>query len=559
MRSHRRVALSAIGGAIGLALAIPSTALADPAADGFTPTDARPNPDLTALFDGYGDTSGTWSGADSAYSVPLPDGTTAWLYSDTFIGPVNPDHSRDPDTAFVHNSINVVDGTAVTTHTGGSPAAPESLVHVEGADESADWYWFGDGTVEDDHLRVLLVRFVKTGPDIFDFAFAGSAVASFRLADMALTGMSDLGGDLIQWGSAIMEDGETTYVYGIEDYGATKYIHVARVPAGQLTDPAAWTYWNGTDWTSDQAASTRIVSGVSNELSVHRYQGRYTLVAQDATAPLSTRVVALRSDSPTGPFDPPVELYSTPETGGNIFTYNAKAHPQLGDQDTLVVSYNVNSFDTDDVYTDVDNYRPRYLTIDTRANAQLTIELGPETEPLVAGERATLVATVANATGVDAAPATTLTNTLPAGLEFVSATHGGTYDPGTRTVSWPGATIAAGGTLSEGVTVRVEAGAGTTLVDRATIRSTVACATGCTAEYSALVTASNAPTGSPTPETTASTVGGSSTNAPHPTAAATTGRLATTGNGTALPALVAAAGLVAVGGILLLRRRFTRA
>ena len=70
-----------------------------------------------------------------------------------------------------------------------------------------------------------------------------------------------------------------------------------------------------------------------------------------------------RSDSLEGPFTNKTVLYTTPETSGNVFTYNAKAHPELGSDGRLLVTYNVNSFDTADVYKNVDNYRPRYVDV----------------------------------------------------------------------------------------------------------------------------------------------------------------------------------------------------
>jgi hypothetical protein len=70
-----------------------------------------------------------------------------------------------------------------------------------------------------------------------------------------------------------------------------------------------------------------------------------------------------RSASITGPYTGKTELYTTPETGGNVFTYNAKAHPNLGDRDTLVITYNVNSFQGSDHYTDARLYRPRYVNV----------------------------------------------------------------------------------------------------------------------------------------------------------------------------------------------------
>ena len=113
---------------------------------------------LTEKFGSYGDTGGRWTGADSAYSLPLPDGRLAWIYSDTFTGSVNADHSRPLDSPFIHNSIVVDDHGTLSTHTGGTADAPESLVTVAGGDENQNWYWFGDATVEGDHLRVMLLE-----------------------------------------------------------------------------------------------------------------------------------------------------------------------------------------------------------------------------------------------------------------------------------------------------------------------------------------------------------------------------------------------------------------
>jgi hypothetical protein len=323
---------------------------------------ARVDTALTQRFGHYGDTAGRWTGADSAYSVPLPGGATAWLYSDTFLGQVNADHSRPADSPFIHNSIVVDRGGSLTTYTGGTASAPESLVTVAGGDEGKDWYWFGDGTVEGSHLRVMLLHFRKTGDGPFDFAYVGSAVASFDVRTLRLEGVADRPAGTVEWGSAILEDGAWTYVYGVEDLQATKYMHVARVRTNGLTR-SPWQFWTGSGWSADESASGRVMEGVANEYSVSRFQGDYALVTSDATEILSQHVVLYRSASPVGPFSGKTLLYTTPETSGNVFTYNAKAHPELGDSDTLLVTYNVNSFDTADVYRNVDNYRPRYIDV----------------------------------------------------------------------------------------------------------------------------------------------------------------------------------------------------
>lgn len=325
---------------------------------------ASVNEELTERFGTYGDTAGRWTGADSAYSVPLPDGSTAWIYSDTFLGEVDENGGRPLESPFIHNSIIVDDGGTLTTYTGGTEAAPESLAKVAGADESQQWYWFGDATVEGDALQVMLLEFVKTGSGVFDFKFVGNAVASFDVDDMSLTSITGLPESTVNWGSAIYEDPEDgyTYVFGVEDLQAQKFAHLARVPTGSLTT-ADWEYFAAGEWLADPNASTSILEGVSNEFSVSRFQGKFTLVTGDATEALSAEIVMYRGEDLAGPYTGKTVLYETPETGGNVFTYNAKAHPNLGDDDRLLVTYNVNSFEGDDLYADARIYRPRYIDV----------------------------------------------------------------------------------------------------------------------------------------------------------------------------------------------------
>ena len=63
-----------------------------------------------SLFTRY--KAGEWTGGDVASSLALPDGSSFWLFGDSFVDTVFPDRHRPLD-AFIHNSI-------VTTNPSGS-------------------------------------------------------------------------------------------------------------------------------------------------------------------------------------------------------------------------------------------------------------------------------------------------------------------------------------------------------------------------------------------------------------------------------------------------------
>lgn len=329
-----------------------------------TTADAEPQ----QRFEEYGDTSGQWVGADSTYSVPLRDGRIAWLFSDTLYGEVSDGTLSPTESKFLNNSILLDDGRTLRTVTGGTEADPDSLV----PGTATSWSWFGAGTRQPNgNLQVVLLRFEKFGPDLFDFRWTSNGVATIDTRTWQVTSVQDLPSSAgIQWGSWLQRGKGETLVYGVEDLGASKYMHLARVRGNDLAKQSHWEYWTGTGWSDDEADSARLMDGVANEYSVTPYRDGYLLVTHDSHEPLSSRVLAYRSCSPTGPFVAPIELYRTPETGAtgsygdpNIFTYNAHEHPELRNGDTLLVSYNVNSFDNTQIYRDVTIYRPRFVSV----------------------------------------------------------------------------------------------------------------------------------------------------------------------------------------------------
>ena len=343
-------------------LATSSNSLAEAPAPAVTVT---PDSAFQAMFESYGNDNtllDDWTGADGALSVALPDGRVVWDFSDTFLGFVNRDNSRPPGQPFINNSMIVQDsGALVQTLHGGTAQSPTSLIIP--VDQNA-WYWVGDMTVEGDRLRVFVMEFMRTGPGPFDFQWVSNAIASFILPDLTLEDVVPTHGENnVMYGAALLEEGGYTYIYGTEDVSGTeKYLHIARATAGDLF--GAWEFYTGTGWSSDPTASARLLRGVGNGFGVAKVGTRFVLFTMDSLVPFSAELVMYSSNNPEGPFANRTHVYSTPETRNDRFTYDAHVHPEFTDaQGRLLVSYDVNSLDFQDLLHNVDSYRPRFIRV----------------------------------------------------------------------------------------------------------------------------------------------------------------------------------------------------
>jgi hypothetical protein len=342
---------------------------------------ATQDPTLGNTFDQYAGTGAGWTGADSTYSSLLPNGTDAWAFSDTFLGPVNPDGSRPSTAPLINNSFVLTQGGQVTATvqggTAGNPQAPMPPIGQPGTVGSS-WFWVRDPLVSGSTLQVPYAEYTKTGPGPFDLQFTANVLGLYSTSTPT-TGLqhpfetdSLPSSANITWDAWELPAGRYTYIYGTEDLGASKYAHIARVAGTDLR--GAWSYADGNGgWSSSEAASARILLGVSNEYSVTRLGGRlYLLLTHDTTQAFSSQIEAYFSCSPAGPFVAETPVYLTPLTNPNgvpynnpnLYTYNSHVHPELtrgGCQ--VVLSYNMNSLNNQDVLTDVTIYRPRFMDV----------------------------------------------------------------------------------------------------------------------------------------------------------------------------------------------------
>jgi hypothetical protein len=331
------------------------------------------NTTLEGQFNTYAASAGPgdWVGGDNTYSATLPDGRTVWLYSDTFTGPVNPDGSIAASGNFIHNSIIIDNHGSLSTLRGGTASAPDSLVKPASPD---DWYWADAVQLGGGALQVIYLEFKQTGTGPFDFQWQRNVLVRYDETDLHVLSITALPSAVtnVEWNAWLQRVGGYTYIYGVEDTGAStapnKFMRIARVAGTDLR--GTWTYWTGTGWSTSQTAATRVLANVGNNYSLSVIGGVYTLVTQDTSTPFSNQMVMYFSCSPTGPFTNETLLYIPPEMGANgtyhnsnVIFYNSHGQTEYRSGNTLVFSYDLNSLVPADVHADVSIYRARFINV----------------------------------------------------------------------------------------------------------------------------------------------------------------------------------------------------
>ena len=374
--AHRACALLLLAGLGGCAR------WASPLGDAPSPVPGLAAPEPVPCIPRFPDQQG-WYGGDAAWSVPrspVPraERRSIWLFGDSFVErPEAPGRRAYP---FVHNSVGESRcdprrGFEIRFHwrraAGARPPsaffrpAPDAAWVEEATRSGRDaYYWPFDGFVLDDHLYVGLLRVVESEP-------RGPLALPFRLAGMDLARIEnpDEPADRWRWtsrpwapagawhpGAAFAIDEGFLYAFAFPDDDAGRApralarwsldairgfptdLYARRetlAPDGRFRRGLAW-------------EDARIVFPENaTEMSVHFVAALDAWLAIELSPrPVDgderQRVVARRAARLEGPWSPAVTLLEipAPETvERDRFCYAAKAHPQFGDDEHLLVTY----------------------------------------------------------------------------------------------------------------------------------------------------------------------------------------------------------------------------
>lgn len=236
--------------------------------------------------------------------------------------------------------------------------------------------WLQDGIVLNHHLYVfpILVKDEQTIFKVENVGLMEIPISQGRLQHeetrylhTPLQVYTEDGGT-IYFGAGVMDNREIDgyiYIYGYKDLNG-RHLVVARTNEANFLNFNEWMFFDGVDFVKDIHKSKGLIDQVSAELSVsfmgEIFEKQYALVSMKNTT--SGTVSYALSDTPFGPFDEWVDIYQSLEPQFlDAFAYNAKIHYHLSSEDTLYISYNVNSFSFA-AFIDSRIYYPRMLRLD---------------------------------------------------------------------------------------------------------------------------------------------------------------------------------------------------
>src|SRR5580765_1762752 len=326
-----------------------------------------------------------WLGADDAYSVPIGQGKSVWLFGDTFAGDVgNKDRNK---TTMVRNSVGVTtcitDKPCTIQYFWKNQKTPKPRSFFDtGTDE--EWYWPMDGYLDGDKLYVSLM-IVRNKPgagpsDAFGFEIDGTRWATvsnaLALPDEWKISIKDLTKKELWPGSSIVRDGDFVLFYTQASQGEGKgYMIVMRVPVNKIDSPEKNFEYLGNDgkWHAGlpHGDAQHVIDQAISEMSVryHPSTKKWVAISPGIEFP-SKRVIARTADSPIGPWSQPQDIFEFPEMKAanpiydkDTFCYATKEHTEFEDGN-VVMTYACNSSVIAKVMNTLELYRPQVVVLD---------------------------------------------------------------------------------------------------------------------------------------------------------------------------------------------------
>jgi len=297
----------------------------------------NPNYNVRMQYDwqnNFNETYG-WLSGDNNNPAILPDGRVAWVYNDSFMGPINP-HTNVIATGVVpHNLLVVQKGDTLNSVYGGSAPNPVSLFDPNNGNE----FWQAGAVVENNELKLILIEVANQS------SYAGHTwIGSMSLPDLKVGTLTRLTATTTTAPNCALQDSTYDYLYfGASSAANEVHTVVGRVPKGQLDSQTPWQYYTGNgNWSIDFTQALNLIEGVSAgnviKLGPHSY-------ALSGVPNLSEEVDVWFAQNPWGPWVNKTVIYNIPAEE-SVLPYEGHIYP-IGKNGVYTFSWSLYPFNND--------------------------------------------------------------------------------------------------------------------------------------------------------------------------------------------------------------------
>lgn len=324
-----------------------------------------------------------WLGADAAYSIPLPDGRSVWIFGDTLDGDKRSVKGDDP--RMVRNSIGIskCDEAKWELKYVIKKGAGGEFRDFFKSEKKGTWYWALDGFYHDRSLWVTLLC-IRAVP------VTTSAALGFETCGSDLAKVSGLDKDPQQWSVKIqplVADGvkaypsATTfthdgfaYLFALYESGSRPLV-LTRVPLARLEDAGKNLEYLARDGTwkpgFDPKSAKEIMAVGNTEMTVRYHpEMKKWLAVMNYPKMFSDKIIVRTAENFTGPWTEGKDIYEIPEMqkdkpgyDPDTFCYAAKEHPEFRTRDSILITYACNTMKVQKLTSNLGIYFPQVVRI----------------------------------------------------------------------------------------------------------------------------------------------------------------------------------------------------
>jgi len=315
-----------------------------------------------------------WIGGDGAFSIPLSSQKTLWLFGDSWDGTII-NNKRTHIASSAHNTIAIQDGINPTNSTLNFYFGNAKDAFFK-PDNNIGFLWPMHGTMIGSELYIFFSH-IDTSSTGFGFKSIGSRLikisnpldhpTQWQITQYQIPhSFFNTANDII-YGTAIVQKDNYIYIFGSDtDYSVgNRFLLLSRVKQDSITNFSSWRFYKQGQWQSSFHTAERLTDQIGAEFSVSFQPQNNKFVLITTELGFSKNINIHYSDSLWGNWTSPVTVYECPEVnwGSSIYCYAAKGHPEISENNELIITYVASSTNLTDILNNARLSRPQFVKI----------------------------------------------------------------------------------------------------------------------------------------------------------------------------------------------------